>query len=141
MGEAISGQIATAFSKTHTPWNNALKAIGIVGVVVAVLIRLLIREPARRSSLIKNEDQWTTDQEYMGYSTRLARAKLHFKSTLGYVLRMRSFWLLTLSSGARQLSGNVFGTLSPLKVYGVLHADMSRILHAGLSDRHLPIPD
>lgn len=113
MGEAISGQIATAFSKTHTPWNSALKAIGIVGVVVAVLIRVLLREPARRSSLIiHNSTENLIAQHPERFSARLARAKFRLRSTLGYLFRMRSFWLLTLCSGARQLSGNVFGLLS-----------------------------
>ena len=42
---------------------------------------------------------------------RLARA--HLSVAFGHVLRMHSFWLLTLSSGARQLSGNVFGYYMP----------------------------
>jgi len=109
VGEAISGQIATAFSKTNTPWNSAMKAIGIVGVVVAVLIRVLLREPARRSSLIQNSTENLIDQHPERFSARLARAKFRLWSTLGYLLRMRSFWLLTLCAGARQLSGNVFG--------------------------------
>ncbi len=109
MGEAISGQIATAFIKTDTPWNHALIAIGIVGVVVAILVRLLLREPARRSSLVHSDTEMLVHQDPEGLNARFARAKFHFLATLGYVLRLRSFWLLTLSGGIRQLSGNVFG--------------------------------
>ncbi|KAL8712157.1 MAG: hypothetical protein Q9220_003591 [cf. Caloplaca sp. 1 TL-2023] len=49
IGEAVSGQIAVAFTRTHTPWNVALIAIGIVGIVLALLIRLFIREPPPHS--------------------------------------------------------------------------------------------
>ncbi|KAI9872423.1 MAG: hypothetical protein M1830_001635 [Pleopsidium flavum] len=113
LGEAVSGQIATAFTKTKTPWNSALKAIGIVGVVIAVLIRILLREPARRSSLVRNNTERMVDQRLGGMNARFGDAKFLLTSTFGHVLRMESFWLLTLCSGARQLSGNVFGYYMP----------------------------
>lgn len=50
VGEAISGQIATAFAQTHISWQVAMRAIGITGIVVAVLLRLVLREPERNSS-------------------------------------------------------------------------------------------
>lgn len=140
MGEAISGQIATAFSKTNTPWNSAMKAIGIVGVVVAVLIRVLLREPARRSSLIQSSTENLIDQHPERLSARLASAKFWFLSTLSYLLRLRSFWLLTLCSGARQLSGNVFGSI-PQSFPEAIKAKLIRILHAWLSYCHLSVGD
>lgn len=108
VGEAISAQIATAFKKTNTPWNTAMKAIGIVGLVVAVLVRLVIREPARQTSLTHGEDNFEIEGP-----RNVRTAQSDFVATLKHVLRMRSFWLLTLSAGFRQLSGNVFGYYMP----------------------------
>jgi len=144
LGEALSGQIATAFSKTNTPWNSAMKAIGIVGVVIAVLIRLLLREPARRPSILQNDTERMVDQRLEGLNARFARAKFDLTSTFGHVLRMRSFWLLTLCSGARQLSGNVFGECyvhSPSCVESFFTINAVRVLYARLPHRHLPIGD
>ena len=112
VGEAVSGQIATAFTRTDTPWNEALKAIGIVGVVVGVLIRIVLREPKRRSNIVAVDN---TDEQIAEASqrSRLAKASTEFAVSLKYIFRMRSLWLLTLSSGARQFSGNVFGYYMP----------------------------
>ncbi len=52
VGEAVSGQIATAFNKTNTPWNEALRAVGIVGMVLALITRCILREPKRRTAII-----------------------------------------------------------------------------------------
>lgn len=108
IGEAISAQIASAFKKTDTPWNTALKAIGIVGVVVAILVRLVIREPDRQTSLKKGEEN-----DLIGRPGHARSAKNDFVATLRYVILMRSFWMLTVSAGFRQLSGNVFGYYMP----------------------------
>ncbi|KAL8948235.1 MAG: hypothetical protein Q9222_005558, partial [Ikaeria aurantiellina] len=61
IGEAVSGQIAVAFTRTSTPWNTALIAIGIVGIVIALLIRLIVREPPRQSSIIQSHPPWPND--------------------------------------------------------------------------------
>ena len=131
IGEAVSGQIATAFNKSGTSWQVALRVMGIVGVVVAVLIRLVIREPPRQDALFRNIHAvrvgkdlvpWASDTEVEESSERVGKvgakekwrvAKGHFLATLAYVLRMRSFWLLVLSAGFRQLAGNVFGFYMP----------------------------
>lgn len=115
VGEAVSGQIAVAFAKTNTPWNTALIAIGIVGIVVAILIRILVREPWRQTSIV--------DQDYpnhLGYHSQSvsskAKSSLAYqdaRATFEYLARMRSFWLLVLSASFRQLSGNVFGFYMP----------------------------
>lgn len=115
IGEAVSGQIAVAFAKTKTPWNTALVAIGIAGIVVALFIRLLVREPLRQTSLVN-----------LGYSNHLGEhvptasmkskislARNDAAATFSYILRMRSFWLLVLSASFRQLAGNVFGYYMP----------------------------
>ncbi|KAF2035472.1 MFS general substrate transporter [Setomelanomma holmii] len=114
IGEAISGQIATAFIKTGTSWRVALRAIGITGCVVAVMLRLILREPRRNRSIVKTDIQDAEDSTGIvgGRHTsgsKLGAAKADLMSTISYVLRMRSFWLLVLSAGCRQLSGNVFG--------------------------------
>lgn len=114
IGEAVSGQIAVAFARTHTPWNKALIVIGIVGLVVAVLVRILIREPWRQTSLIHfyalnnlGEHGGSVPRPKISYAYQDA------KSTFSYLVRMRSFWLLALSASFRQLSGNVFGYYMP----------------------------
>jgi len=122
IGEAISGQIATAFTETETSWRIALRAIGITGCVVAVLLRLVLREPKRRESLVQmsarhhnhsiDEDFADIPPHIQGTSKlKAARADLH--ATFTYIFRLNSFWLLVLSAGFRQLSGNVFGYYMP----------------------------
>ena len=111
----MSGQIAVAFNNTGTPWNEALKAIGIVGIVLGVITRVLLREPDRRISLspaLGDEDPSIYDAVPRTKS-KLAHAKSQIKASIFHVILMRSFWLLTLSSGARQFSGNVFGWYMP----------------------------
>ena len=111
VGEAVSGQIATAFNATGTPWNDALKAIGIVGMVLAVIMRLLLREPLRQKSLVPTAG--ILGEEAESRYSKMAMAKTQFLASVSQVIRMRSFWLLTVSSGARQFSGNVFGWYMP----------------------------
>lgn len=115
IGEAVSGQIAVAFAKTNTPWNTALIAIGIVGVVVAIFMRLLIREPPRQTSVIaiSYPDHLGEHVSAVTTRTKLAYARSDVAATLNYILRMRSFWLLVLSASFRQLAGNVFGYYMP----------------------------
>ena len=115
IGEAVSGQIATAFGKTNTPWNTALKTIGIVGIVIALLIRLLVREPHRQTSLVEMEysNRFGTDIPNAPAQVKLSFAKRHALGTFDYLMRMRSFWLLALSASFRQLGGNVFGYYMP----------------------------
>lgn len=119
IGEAISGQIATAFTSTNTSWQVAMRAIGITGIFVAVIMRLVLREPKRRSSLYrKDADESCDPAEDVGEQIALnahGRPKilpLIFK-TVVYLVRMRCFWLILLSAGARQLGGVVFGYYMP----------------------------
>ena len=125
VGEAISGQIATAFDKTGTPWNDALKAIGIVGIVVAVITRILLREPQRRQLLAKDIAGTGAHPETLGSKLRQARTQL--SASVKYIVLMKSFWILTLSSGARQFSGNVFGWYMP-SYLSSLYPDESELL-------------
>ncbi|KAI9718528.1 MAG: hypothetical protein M1812_003979 [Candelaria pacifica] len=132
VGEAVSGQIATAFAKTNTPWNSALKAIGIVGLVIAILIRLLLHEPSRRSSLIDYDTEYTEAAILDSTKTRWTAPKAHLQASFGYVLRMHSFWLLTLSAGARQLSGNVFGYYMPSYLSSLYPSEINLLSHYGI---------
>ena len=125
VGEAISAQIATAFIKTGTPWNTAMKAIGIVGIVVALLVRLVIREPVRQTSLKQAEESF-------GINRHAHTAKADFLATVKHVLRMRSFWLLTLSAGFRQLSGNVFGYYMPGYLSAIYPSQENLLSHYGI---------
>ncbi|KIW12285.1 hypothetical protein PV08_09562 [Exophiala spinifera] len=115
VGEAVSGQIATAFDKTDTPWNSALKAIGIVGIVLAIITRLILREPTRQQiaagKLLPGASQMDDTEDMHG--TRIEHGHRMFKLALKQIISMKSFWILTLASGARQFSGNVFGWYMP----------------------------
>ncbi|MCJ1478768.1 hypothetical protein MMC13_007452 [Lambiella insularis] len=115
LGEAVSGQIATAFDATQTPWTKAMIAIGIAGIVLSVVTRLVLREPQRRLSVVApvqivhpSVSVATSQPNY-----KIAHAKKQFTASVSQIMRMRSFWLLTLCSGARQFSGNVFGWYMP----------------------------
>ena len=125
----MSGQIAVAFAKTNTPWNTALIAIGIVGVVVALFIRVLVREPRRQTSLVMIEypDHLGEHLPAVSTKTRLAYARSDLSATFSYILRMRSFWLLVLSASFRQLAGNVFGYYMPTYL-STLYPDETELL-------------
>lgn len=116
IGEAVSAQIATAFNKTGTPWNDALKAIGIVGLVLIVILRLVAREPGR-NVLIVPAESIDTDYETQLDAIQSTRSRNKLRSLLfaavKHIVRMKSFWILTLAAGARQFSGNVFGYYMP----------------------------
>ena len=110
IGEAISGQIATVFTDNDEGWRIALRAIGITGLVVAALVRLIIRDQERIPGLIVD------DKIYERSPLRVSHfqaAKGQLAITVSYLIRMRSFWLLLLSSSTRQLAGNVFGYYMP----------------------------
>jgi MFS family permease len=110
VGEAVSGQIATVFRATGTGWQVALRAIGITGLVVAVLLRVMIlREPERRKSLVQEDA--SSEEGSVGRQQGSALSDL--KNTVVYLARMRSFTLLVMSAGMRQLAGNVFGYYMP----------------------------
>ena len=115
VGEAVSGQIATAFNKTNTPWYQAMKAIGITGMVLAVITRLILREPERRCAIVYESE--TADpiifESGPRTTSKITLARRQLKASISQIVRMRSFWILTLSSGARQFSGNVFGWYMP----------------------------
>ncbi|KAK3716490.1 hypothetical protein LTR37_006386 [Vermiconidia calcicola] len=110
IGEAISGQIATAFTDREEGWRVALRAIGITGIVVAVVLRLFLRDSTRNSGLIV-DDKIYEERTAFGDSLQTARSQLRI--TVSYLIRMRSFWLLVLSASCRQLAGNVFGYYMP----------------------------
>ena len=110
IGEAISGQIAAVFVQQEEGWRVALRAIGITGLVVAVLVRLIVRERKRLPGLIVDDKVFEDRSTASGH---WAIAKTRLSITIAYLIRMRSFWLLVLSAGIRQLAGNVFGYYMP----------------------------
>ena len=77
---------------------------------MAFIIRLVLREPPRRSAIVSDRVEEVLHQ---GPRSKFASAKIQFTASLGHILRLHSFWLLTLSAGARQFSGNVFGYYMP----------------------------
>ena len=115
VGEAVSAQIAVAFARTNTTWSTALIAIGIVGIVVALFVRLCVREPSRQTSLVRSAHVNHLGKHSDDFSTKqkMVHARYDIGATFHYILRMRSFWLLTLSAAFRQLAGNVFGYYMP----------------------------
>jgi MFS family permease len=134
VGEAVSGQIATAFNKTGTPWNSALKAIGIVGMVLAVVTRILLREPKRRSAIVPLV-QVTDDSIFappLEKNWKFAHAKRQIVASVSQIVRMRSFWLLTLSAGARQFSGNVFGYYMPSYLSSIYPSETTLLSRYGI---------
>jgi hypothetical protein len=134
VGEAVSGQIATAFNKTGTPWNNALKAIGIVGMVLAVVTRILLREPQRRSAIvplarISDASIYAPPPDR---SWKFTHAKKQIVASVSQIARMKSFWLLTLSAGARQFSGNVFGYYMPSYLSSIYPSETNLLSRYGI---------
>jgi hypothetical protein len=134
IGEAVSGQIATAFNKTGTPWNDALKSIGIVGMVLAVITRCILREPERRSSIVSpihvsDESIFATPSKR---NRNFTHAKRQIAASVSQIVRMRSFWLLTLSAGARQFSGNVFGYYMPSYLSSVYPSETNLLSRYGI---------
>lgn len=139
IGEAVSGQIAVAFARTDTPWNNALIAIGIVGLVVAVFVRVFVREPVRQTSLIPIGDNGVSEEHRLSSGSKrpssdpkFAIVRDHIKSTLQYVIRMRSFYLLTLGAAFRQLGGNVFGYYMPSYLSNLYPSETSLLSRYGI---------
>ena len=90
-----------------------MKAIGIVGVVVAVFLRLLIREPYRQTALVSTALKLPHNEPSPSFLAKVSLAKSNFVATFAYIVRMRSFWLLCFSASFRQLAGNVFGYYMP----------------------------
>ena len=113
IGEAVSGHIAVAFPDNPDGWRIALRAIGIVGLVLAVLVRLVIRDSKRQESIVRTARKFELGAAPANQPNKAAAAKSELRDTVSYVLRMRSFWLLVLSAGFRQLAGNVFGYYMP----------------------------
>ncbi|KAL8787066.1 MAG: hypothetical protein Q9213_002408 [Squamulea squamosa] len=117
IGEAVSAQIADAFARTDTPWNRALIAIGIVGIVVALLVRAFVREPRRQISLVManthDHGEPVATLSPTARPSTLADARRSIVSTFRYIGHMRSFYLLAVSAAFRQLSGYVFGYYMP----------------------------
>ena len=134
IGEAVSSQIAVAFASTKTPWNTALVAIGIVGVIVALFIRLLVREPLRQTSLVDSAtiNHMGEHTHLVSTKARLAYARGDLTATFRYLVRMRSFWLLTLSASFRQLSGNVFGYYMPTYLSNLYPSHKNLLSHYGI---------
>lgn len=90
-----------------------MKAIGIVGIVVAVFLRLLVREPPRQTALVSTNLKLPLNYSSPSFTAKISLAKTNFLATFAYIIRMRSFWLLCLSASFRQLAGNVFGYYMP----------------------------
>ncbi|KAL2356349.1 hypothetical protein BJ546DRAFT_600050 [Cryomyces antarcticus] len=129
VGEVISAQIATAFQKTNTPWNTAMKAIGIVELLIAVLVRFIIREPARQTSSSPREETNRIDSSGPCSVGPSHAAKNNFVTTVNHVLRVRSFWILSLCWLQIALGG----------FFRLLHARFSLRYISGLGEPSLAL--
>lgn len=113
IGEAVSGQIAVAFPDDENGWRVALRAIGITGIVLAVLLRLVIRDPTRQDSIVRSAKMFGGDAAPAHRADKVRAARNELRETVVYIAQMRSFWLSVLSASFRQLAGNVFGSYMP----------------------------
>lgn len=137
VGEAISGQIATAFAQTHISWQVAMRAIGITGIVVAVLLRLVLREPERNSSPQHLGDEQISGEGNSTENLATTRRSVHmvFSSvarTVLWLVQLHSFWLLVISAAMRQLAGNVFGYYMPGYLSAVYATRPDLLAHYGI---------
>jgi hypothetical protein len=84
---------------------------------LAFLIRVLVREPERRIlgplKVAEGNINPMSLSGGTGRPSKISAAKTNLVQSFHYIISMKSFWLLTLSSGARQLSGNIFGYYMP----------------------------
>lgn len=63
---------------------------------------------------------------------KLTHAKKQIAASFSQIIRMRSFWLLTLSAGARQFSGNVFGFYMPSYLSSVYPSEVNLLSRYGI---------
>ena len=93
--EAISGQIAMAFTATGTSWQVAMRAVAIIRLVVAVLILLLVLEPDRQLGLVEGLQE--RGEEILVRCNRELKSRdflavgKEFEAALNYVMHLRSF--------------------------------------------------
>ena len=134
VGEAVNAQISTAFRNNGLSWRIALRGVGVAGVLVGVAIRVVLREPERRASLLqdgyggdgfgeaKGDAKTDEDSRVDGIppqsthdppKSRFSTATQQLRLALHHAVSMHSFLLLTLAASLRQLSGNVFGYYMP----------------------------
>ena len=138
IGEAVSAQIATAFTKTNTPWNDALKAIGIVGMILVLCLRIVAREPERKNLVkLALEPIYGSNEDLRNDGNNAAQrpassAMSLFLDSCKHIMRMKSFWILTISGGARQFSGNVFGTYMPSYLSSIYPSVPNLLSHYGI---------
>ena len=104
VGEAISARISSVFITTGQSWRTAFRAIGITGFVIGILTRVMIRK-------VTNRRRITLAHEFTGTGGgkwfRGGLAGVEVWESFKYMMSLRSFWLITLSSSMRQLGGNV----------------------------------
>ena len=68
VGEAVNAQISTAFKRNGLSWRIALRGVGIAGLVIALAIRIVIREPRRRASLLQHGNHVDRENDDAGTS-------------------------------------------------------------------------
>lgn len=138
LGEAISGQISSAFSHTGRSWRVALRAMGITAIVVAVILRLVLREPKRRENLyqcshiVVSSAKLYSDEAIPEAGSRGTQSWHLFKSTVTYLMRMHSFGMLVLSTSLRFLGAVVYGYYMPGYVASIYPEEPELLSHYGI---------
>lgn len=138
LGEATSAQISSAFSYTGTSWRVALRAMGIVAIVVAVMMRLVLREPKRRGNLyqcsrvVVSSAEAYGDEVILEAGSKRARSWCLFKGTVIYLLQMHSFGMLVLSTSLRFLGAVVYGYYMPGYVASIYPEEPDVLSHYGI---------
>jgi hypothetical protein len=104
-------------------------------MVLAVVTRCLLREPERRSAIVppvQTRDESICTTSLQKRSWKVAHARQQITASVSQIVRMRSFWLLTLSAGARQFSGNVFGYYMPSYLSSIYPSEVNLLSRYGI---------
>ena len=102
--------------------------------MLIAILRLVAREPQRNALILL---AGPTDAEQDGHpgAIRAPRSKEKARSlilaAIKHVVRMKSFWILTLAAGARQISGNVFGYYMPSYLSSDYPSEPNLLSHYG----------
>lgn len=103
-------------------------------MVLAVITRCLLREPKRRSPIVPPVR--ISDESIFVSSTtknwKFAHANKQIKASVSQIVRMQSFWLLTLSAGARQFSGVTFGYYMPAYLSSIYPSEINLYSRYGI---------
>ncbi|KAF2799669.1 MFS general substrate transporter [Melanomma pulvis-pyrius CBS 109.77] len=107
--DATAGEIVRIFDVLGIKkWGDKMKCIGTVGMVFAAVVALVIPEPRRQKSLVREStEEFGLCREK---ERRLGLAWRDVRKACVHMMRLRSLWVLVLSIGIRRL-GEHFMTI------------------------------